>query len=81
MPCKRRRSFKVSALTGPILRRLVFVGLQEQLPGMPLLDLWNPTEDIADIVAGSTVTGNSLRRLGLHVPSFAGLKRGYVYKP
>jgi hypothetical protein len=73
---------RVAVLEGCVKRSLLFVGLQV-VPGAAPLDLWNPLDPVAHIPAGSTVTGNTLRKLGLFVPNAfsGGFKRGDVYKP
>lgn len=69
-------------LNGLVKRSLQFVGLQRiYRRGKILFDLWNPLEPVAGIPAGSTVTGERLRSLGLFVPSFVGKERGWIYRP
>jgi hypothetical protein len=73
---------KHPVLQGLCKRPLQFVGLQKMSrSGRILFDLWNPLVQVAEIQAGSTRSGNSLRALGLHVPSFVGKKRGWIYRP
>lgn len=80
MQFKKAKTFQ--SLVGPNKRALQFVGIQ-QVPGGRPLDLWNPLQEVFNIPAGSTVTGDRLRKLGLFVPNAfsGGFKRGDVYTP
>ena len=61
---------------------LEFVGIQENVFGLPCLDLWNTLVDFVDIQMGSTVTGNRLRRLGVYVPGVSRkTPRGFQFLP
>jgi hypothetical protein len=53
----------------PIDAPAVWLGWQEMLPGAPALALWNLTRDIPGHPRGSTVSSNTLLRLGFLLPA------------
>lgn len=46
----------------------VFLGLQETLPGRPPIELYNLTEAVGPIPVDSTVSRQTLEKLGFFVP-------------
>ena len=52
----------------------IFLGLQENLPGLPAIELWNLFLPVGHHPAGSTVSRQTLESLGYFVPTQGGAR-------